>query len=54
MPVWTAIDDPEALEGKEKIYSAAEEVWFPYAFISSPGHLPASLEPREAKPGFPS
>ena len=39
------IDDPSTLEGKEKIYSAAEEVWFPYAFISSPGHLPASLEP---------
>ena len=39
------IDDPQALEGKEKIYSAAEEVWFPYAFISSRGHLPASLEP---------
>lgn len=39
------IDDPEALAGKEKIYSAAEEVWFPYAFISSRGHLPASLEP---------
>ena len=39
------IDDPKALEGKEKIYSAAEEVWFPYAFISSRGHLPASLEP---------
>lgn len=39
------IDDPKALEGKEKIYSAAEEVWFPYAFISSRGHLPAPLEP---------
>ena len=39
------IDDPSTLEGKEKIYSAAEEVWFPYAFISSRGHLPASLEP---------
>ena len=39
------IDDPKALEGKEKIYSAAEEVWFPYAFISSRGDLPASLEP---------
>ena len=39
------IDDPKALEGKEKIYSAAEEVWFPYAFISSRGDLPVSLEP---------
>ena len=39
------IDDPKALEGTEKIYSAAEEVWFPYAFISSGGHLPARLEP---------
>ena len=39
------IDDPEALEGKEKIYSAAEEVWFPYAFISSRGDLPARLAP---------
>jgi hypothetical protein len=39
------IDNPEALEGKEKIYSAAEEVWFPYAFISSRGDLPVSLEP---------
>ena len=39
------IDDPKALEGKEKIYSAAEKVWFPYAFISSQGDLPASLEP---------
>ena len=39
------IDDPKALEGKEKIYSAAEEVWFPYAFISSRGRLPAPLEP---------
>ena len=40
-----SIDDPKALEGKEKIYSAAEEVWFPYAFISSAGVLPARLEP---------
>ena len=39
------IDDPKALEGTEKIYSAAEKVWFPYAFISSQGDLPASLEP---------
>ena len=39
------IDDPKALEGEEKIYSAAEEVWFPYAFISSDGVLPARLEP---------
>ena len=39
------IDDPKALEGKEKIYSAAVEVWFPYAFISSAGVLPARLEP---------
>ncbi len=39
------IDDPKALEGREKIYAAAEEVWFPYAFISSAGVLPARLEP---------
>lgn len=39
------IDDPETLKVREKIYSAAEEVWFPYAFISSPGHLPVALEP---------
>ncbi len=39
------IDDPESLQGREKIYSAAEEVWFPYAFISSAGVLPARLEP---------
>ncbi len=39
------IDDPKALEGTEKIYSASEKVWFPYAFISSQGDLPASLEP---------
>jgi len=41
------IDDPESLAGKEKIYSAAEEVWFPYAFISSRGHLPAALAPGD-------
>lgn len=39
------IDDPKALEGRDKIYSAAEEVWFPYAFISSGGVLPARVEP---------
>ncbi len=39
------IDDPKMLVGAEKIYSAAEEVWFPYAFVSSRGDLPASLEP---------
>ena len=42
--VLDGIGDPEALKGKEKLYSAGAPVWFPYAFISSMSALPVKLE----------
>ena len=38
------IDNPIALERKEKVYWATQAVWFPYAFVSSKGQLPIRLE----------